>query len=296
MARILVVDDSLVDRRMVAGLLAQDLQLSVDFVSDGVAALEHITRDPPDLILTDLQMPRMDGLELIVAARSKYPLIPIVVMTAKGNEEIAVQALRSGAASYVPKRSLSRNLLETIYGVLAVARQERELVRLMDYLNSWSCDFTLPNQSALIPPLVTYLQQHLSRVGVCDDADRIRVGVALEEALVNALYHGNLEVSSQAREQDWDAYEKLVQERRGQPPYCDRRIHLSAQVSRQQAVFVIRDDGPGFDVREIPDPGQTDLDKLSGRGLLLMRTFMDEVAFNSQGNQVTLVKKSRRAG
>jgi anti-sigma regulatory factor (Ser/Thr protein kinase) len=61
-------------------------------------------------------------------------------------------------------------------------------------------------------------------------------------------------------------------------------------------VFVIRDDGPGFDVREIPDPGQTDLDKLSGRGLLLMRTFMDEVAFNSQGNQVTLVKKSRRAG
>jgi anti-sigma regulatory factor (Ser/Thr protein kinase) len=56
--------------------------------------------------------------------------------------------------------------------------------------------------------------------------------------------------------------------------------------------FVIRDQGPGFDPAQLPDPTDPEnLERVSGRGLLLMRTFMDEVTFNKSGNQVTMVKR-----
>jgi anti-sigma regulatory factor (Ser/Thr protein kinase) len=67
---------------------------------------------------------------------------------------------------------------------------------------------------------------------------------------------------------------------------------VSVHVEEDHGKFVIRDEGPGFDPRQLPDPtAPTNLEKPSGRGLLLMRTFMDEVVYNDAGNQVTLVKR-----
>ncbi len=55
--------------------------------------------------------------------------------------------------------------------------------------------------------------------------------------------------------------------------------------------FVIRDEGPGFDHRKVSDPTQAEnLDRVSGRGLLLIHSFMDEVSYNDRGNEITLVK------
>ena len=61
----------------------------------------------PALVLTDLIMPEMNGLELVKAIREHHPFVPVILMTSKGNEEIAVQALQGGAASYVPKSQLA---------------------------------------------------------------------------------------------------------------------------------------------------------------------------------------------
>ena len=56
--------------------------------------------------------------------------------------------------------------------------------------------------------------------------------------------------------------------------------------------IVVRDEGPGFQQKELPDPTDpANLDKLSGRGLLLIQTFMDEIRFNDQGNEITLIKR-----
>ena len=67
---------------------------------------------------------------------------------------------------------------------------------------------------------------------------------------------------------------------------------MSVNVENDHGAFVIRDEGPGFDPRELPDPTDpTNLERPSGRGLLLMRTFMDDVSYNDDGNQVTLIKR-----
>jgi hypothetical protein len=123
----------------------------------------------------------------------------------------------------------------------------------------------------------------------------IRVGNALHVGLVNAIEHGNLELSSVLREtSDRTAYLKLTEERRGQEPYRDRRVFVTARFSHAEAVYSIRDEGPGFDPSTLPDPLEpANLEKTTGRGLLLIRTFMDEVSFNATGNEITIVKRRK---
>ena len=292
MATVLVVDDAAVDRRHVGDLLRRDCRLEVQFAVDGADALAKMEESLPDLVVTDLIMPRMDGLELVAAARARYPLVPVILITSQGNEEIAVQALQEGAASYVPKRMVAQSLLETIESVWAVTSRRRCRTRLMGCMTKNHCTFVLENDLTLTRPLVLYLQETLGHIGLCDEADGTRIGVALEEALSNALYHGNLGLDSELKERDDEAYYALVRERMHQPPYRDRRIHVATRLSTDEAVFEIRDEGSGFDVRALPDPTDpANLERLSGRGVLLMRTFMDEVVYNDVGNTVTMTKR-----
>jgi CheY-like chemotaxis protein/anti-sigma regulatory factor (Ser/Thr protein kinase) len=295
MATILVVDDSAVDRRMAGSLLEKIAKLEVVYAADGREALAVCDKQPPDLVLTDLLMPEMDGLELVKEIRGKYPLVPVILMTAFGSEDIAIQALQRGAASYVPKKKLAQELAETVAQVLSVAQAGRNQQRLLECLTQTESHFLLDNDPALIPPLLGYLQENLTRMNLCDEIGKIRVSVALQEALINAIYHGNLEVSSALREQDDKAYQRLIDDRRFQKPYRMRRVEVITKESPAEATYVIRDEGPGFDPSRLPDPTDpANLERVTGRGLLLIRTFMDQVHHNEKGNQITMIKRRDR--
>jgi CheY-like chemotaxis protein/anti-sigma regulatory factor (Ser/Thr protein kinase) len=295
MATILVVDDSAVERHRAGALLEKHGGMTVTYATDGRQALDLMTREQPDLVLTDLQMPELDGLQLVEQVRKLYPTVPVVLMTAHGSEDIAAQALRRGAANYVPKRELAQELVETIQGILSMSRAAREQQRILECLTHAESHFLLQNDPSLISPLVGYLQANLTRVGLCDEIGALRVTVALREALVNALEHGNLEVPSSLKESDEKSFHDLVEQRRRQAPYRDRRVYVTARESPAEARYVIRDEGPGFNPAALPDPTDpANLDKSSGRGLLLIRTFMDHVSHNASGNEITLVKKRDR--
>ena len=116
---------------------------------------------------------------------------------------------------------------------------------------------------------------------------------ALYEVMLNAIEHGNLDLSSELREtHNGLAYKELAEERRRQAPYKDRRVRLTARFQNDQTVFIVRDEGAGYDASKLPDPTDpSNMQKSSGRGLLLIRTFMDEVRFNETGNEITLIKR-----
>ena len=127
MSKVLIVDDSPVDRRLAGKLLERRPESSNDsgetglvivYASDGKEALEAIARETPDAVVTDLQMPEMNGLDLVLQVRARFPLVPVILMTAHGSEELAVRALTSGAASYVPKREMATDLLDTVESVI----------------------------------------------------------------------------------------------------------------------------------------------------------------------------------
>lgn len=295
MAKVLVVEDNAVDRLLVGKLLAKGINVTVAYADNGRAALDVIAKDMPDLVLTDMQMPEMDGLELVRQVRRQFPLVPVILITAHGSEEIAVQALRSGAASYVPKQNLAGQLVKTVESVLNLADSHRRRQHLRQRLTRVESHFALENDRALIPPLVAELTENLTFMGLGDETELLRVTVALGEALDNAMIHGNLEIGPDERDRDEKAYQELIARRREQPPYSHRLVYVTAKESRTEAVYIIRDEGPGFNTALLPDPADpSNLEQMTNRGLLLIRAFMDEVTHNAKGNEITLVK--RRGG
>ncbi len=97
--------------------------------------------------------------------------------------------------------------------------------------------------------------------------DVFGVRLAIEEALVNAIKHGN-----------------------GMDP--DKSVFVSCEIHDQDITIVIRDEGEGFNPEDVPDPTEDDnLEKPSGRGLMLIKAFMTEVIYNDRGNEVTLIKR-----
>jgi len=296
MDRILIVDDSSVDRLLAGSLLEKKSNAVVGYAADGAEALAKLQEFKPDLVLTDLQMPNLDGLQLVAKIKEMHPPIPVKLMTAMGSEEIAVKAIQAGAASYVPKRKLAQDLCETVANVRELASEHRAQLRVLERQQRWEGEFILENDLELLIGLAGHLLQNLRGMAICDTAEEVRVGVALAEALLNAYYHGNLELPSEMREKSPDAYVKAAKRRTHQPPFADRRIGVSARFSRGQAVFSIRDEGKGFDTTSLPDPTDSKaLERPYGRGLFLIRSFMDEVKFNEVGNTVTMIKRATKS-
>ena len=293
MADILVVDDNPVDRKLISAILLGKTDWNIDTVNDGQQAIDFLCHRPVDLVVTDLQMPVMDGLALVRKMRSDFSRIPVVLVTAFGSEKLSVAALRAGAANFSMKTRLSTDLLPTVRNVLNWAesvRRTAEDTRSHPGMNTGNRQlaFVMDNNVGQIRHLIETLDANLP---VWAEQDSLRISMALEEALCNAICHGNLEVNSTLKDRDdCSAYERTVRERKDRDPFCERRVRVKAEFSDEKIQFEIDDEGPGFNPCSLPDPTKAEnIQKPSGRGLLLIRSFMDEVRHNKTGNQITLI-------
>ena len=288
---ILVVDDSPIDRRLASGLLTR-AGFTTRLAENGQEALELLERERADLVVTDLLMPEMDGLTLVEAICTRYSNIPVILMTGGGTEDIAVRALQRGAASYVPKRDLARSLAETVRSVLSIREDDESPLSVRAQA---SMRWDLGNDLREVSAVVRLLETRLARTALVDESSRIQISVALREAIVNAMLHGNLGLSSELKESDADAHDKLAEERRKIAPYRERRVRVTVIETPDDVTYVVSDDGPGFDLGTVPDPTDpANLERTSGRGLFLIRTFMDDVTHTDSGRTITMVKRSRR--
>jgi len=288
MATILVVEDSPDQARLIAALLEAN-GFTTEIAFDGTEALEAMDRNTPDLVATDLIMPGLNGLEVVCAIKQRHPHVPVILMTAFGSAGIAKRALEEGAASYVPKKKLREELIDTVRSTLVVARASR------DHLPKAGDEhaFVLGNDETTISPILNYVQEAIrSRVPDVGETELMQLGIAIQEAVLNAMHHGNLEVGSDLRELRGNAYRDLIEERRKHVAYRDRKVHFEAKIDGGELTCTVKDEGPGFDPAAVPDPTNPDnLDKVSGRGLYLIWTFMDRIAHNSTGNEITMTKR-----
>jgi CheY-like chemotaxis protein len=290
MAKILVAEDSQVDQMLVTRLL-EDPDWTIELATDGLEALGLVEKFEPDLIVTDMQMPNMGGLELVQQLRLRNASIPIVLITGQGSEDSAFEALRCGATSYSPKSQLARDLKRTVSHCLEIAQrmQYTHDTRLIPKPKTQT--FVLENELSLIGPTIENLQNSLPS---WSDSDRLQIGMAIDEAVVNAMHHGNLEVESRLREDDEKHYYSAIEDRKSKHPFCTRRVRIEAEFSDKHICVQISDEGPGFNPSQIVDPRKPEnLQKVSGRGLLLIKNFMDQVSHNQTGNQITMTKLRR---
>lgn len=290
MPTILVVDDSPIDRKIATELLTSAGGMEVTQAEDGLDAMSKLAEHKPDIVVTDLQMPRMNGLELVTAIGQKYPELPVILVTARGSEELAVQALAMGAASYVAKARFSTDLFPTIARVLDASHARSDAGRLREAMLRSDAVYAFDNDASLLISAAGEITSPLKLTWNWLPRDVLRIRMALEEALLNALYHGNLELSTRLRDADLELYYELARRRAAEYPHVSRKVRVHVSLTREEAGFEVTDEGPGFKHATFPnDPGVMSLP--FGRGIVLMKSVMDEVAFNTQGNSVRLTKR-----
>lgn len=133
--KILIVDDE-IEYQKVMSLILEDLGYSIDTCSNGIEALEYIEKNSVQLILTDLKMPKMDGVELIKKVKEKYEDMNIIVMTAFGSIESAVDSIKYGATDYFPKSGDMKELILKIDRLAKIYRLERKSSFLLENQNT----------------------------------------------------------------------------------------------------------------------------------------------------------------
>ena len=291
---ILVVDDSPTQLRQMQMVLEKD-GLEVRAAGDGAEALQAIQLDPPMMVVTDLQMPEMSGLELVAAIKDLSTPIPVILTTSQGSEEIAAKALRAGATSYVPKRDMASGLVPVVRQVMAVNQATQSVREVAKFAIESTITLSFKNDELLVPKVISRLELPMVELDLFDEGERMQIAMALDEALLNAMVHGNLEVSSELRQtDDGKPYTDLIEKRKTESPYKDRNVTVHMQATNEAATFVIRDEGPGFDSAALRDPTDPEnLERAGGRGLLLINAFMDEVKHNDAGNEITMIKRKQ---
>jgi DNA-binding NtrC family response regulator len=133
-ARIVLADDEDAARRSLGEILTED-GYAVRLAQDGEEALRLVAEDAPDILLTDLKMPRLDGMDLLARVRAAHPDVAIVVMTAYGTIASAVKALRAGAEDYLTKPidvEELEHLLESVLGRRRLLAETRLLRQRLD--------------------------------------------------------------------------------------------------------------------------------------------------------------------
>ncbi len=165
---------------------------------------------------------------------------------------------------------------------------------------SRSFEVTIHSHTDAIESTVSYFQHRIVQYFRKSDALIGNLGLCLRESLANAIIHGNLEISPKLRDECWEEFEKLLQERQNRSAFARRQVVIRCEMKPQSVKFDVEDQGAGFNAEKVSARLQhkvfavdaANLGDLSagGRGLVIITTFMDHVFWNPKGNHITMVK------
>ena len=273
MTRVLVVDDDDTTRLVVSKLL-EKAGFSVVGAKDGVEALETLRRDQFALMLLDVWMPRMTGLDLLAELKAVEAAPRVVVMTSDDAPETVLKAVRERAFSYVHKPVEPAQLLATVREALEAP--EPPQIEVVSALADW-VELLVPCSRQSVDR-IEEVMKHLET----DLPTELRqsIGFAFRELAMNAVeWGGKLDPT--------------------------RKVRISCLRAKRMILYRIADPGVGFKVDELPHAaiGQSPDDPIAhmkvreekglrpgGFGLLSVRSIVDELIYNEQRNEVVFVK------
>ena len=267
--RVLVVEDSRTMQTFLLNLLKKE-DYEVVVAGDGESGIKLFQQglvegNSFDIVMTDIVMPGMSGLEVLKRVKTLNYDTVVVVLTSDANVETAIEALNLGANNFLHKPPNSEEILNVMWR----ATKHREIFLENEELNPFterSIHIEIPSQLRFIKGIAHNIIADAKLMGYDERDLRDRIPVTVDEAVTNAIKHGN-----------------KFQE--------DKRVTIDVSINTDRIKIVVVDEGEGFDVSSVPDPTDPmNFLKPSGRGILFMNIGMDEVCYNEKGNILTLIK------
>jgi CheY-like chemotaxis protein/anti-sigma regulatory factor (Ser/Thr protein kinase) len=272
MSTILIVEDDRMTRHVLQSVL-NGAGYSTRVASDGVEALEVLQAQHFDLLLLDVWMPRMNGLDLLAKLRARESRPRVIVMTSDDAPETLLKAVREQAFKYVHKPVQPAELLETIR--TALAAPELMPIEVISAKPDW-VELVVPctrEAAERIQPVMAELDARLP------EEIRESTAYAFRELLLNAIEWGG----------------------RLDP---NRTVRISLLRTKRMLLYRIADPGPGFNIDDLPHAAisypdepiahmQVRMEKglrPGGFGLMTVRATVDELIYNEKRNEVIFVK------
>jgi DNA-binding response OmpR family regulator len=290
---ILVVDDEEVIRTTIQKKLNRDGYNVISFeTSEDLLSYLKNPNPKADLIITDIRMPQMDGIELLRRINSLDEPIPVLIISGHGDVEDAIKALRYGASDYIRKPFDIGDITSAVKVILKRKLEKKLSENFAKFKLSEKSVLEIPNDTDLINTVSYNFTKDLAPAGLFDNTTTENISLSLQEAIANAMFHGNFEIDSALRESGGiKEFNNEINKRKVLSPYKDRTVKVTYELTPDYVVYEITDQGPGFDYQIMPNPEDPEnCLKNSGRGILIIRLNMDEVTWHDKGNIIRMKK------
>ena len=288
--KILIVEDDLASSEMLRLSLEKE-GYECYMADNGNRALQMHAEYKPDLIISDVRMPEMDGMELLERLRSIEEETIIIIVTGHSNEDLALRSLELGANNYI-KKPLNLAELKLIIRRYSNILESKSLSKqLPELIEDRTLTLELPTSTHIISSVIDYFQDKISYFYSAKQMFQIELG--LTELITNAIEHGNLGISKEDKSQALkdNALESLYEERLKVPQYAQRTARVIFKQTKTYCSWQIIDQGEGFSWKTLPNPTHlSNIGDLHGRGVFLSRLQFDELEYFGTGNTVLATK------
>lgn len=274
---------------------------SVEVVQDARHLGEALELSDYDVIIADVTMPGLSPSMLLGQAFRKRPTQALVVLGESADNDASVRLLRSGSTDVITKPVDFNWLERCVEQACSLRRQDEREKQTYTFVTSertvmeFSCK-QLREIQAISLPIVS----RLLASGQLTDNEALRIRLAVQEAVLNALEHGNLELDSRWKEVEEangvDKFSSVRRQRMEDPLYADRRVRVTSDFEGKLFQITIKDEGKGFLNSQRPSVPLAQNLSCFGRGMTLIHNAVDELRFNDNGSEVTLVKYLQCAG
>ena len=259
--KLLIVDDEDMIREVLNITLTGN-GYKVDEAVNGKSALKLMEKNKYDMVLTDIVMPGMNGLELTQKVVEKYA-IPVIILTAYGTFDYAVEAINCGAFNFVSKPFDNDQLLKIVKKGLKLPSLKAGQKLIIPY-QKHEIEFSIPGDLELIDGITYQIVRTAEASGFSPKESSLSILLTVDELLQNAIEHGNKNDR-------------------------DKKIYISTLFDSEKFEMTIRDEGEGFNTNLIKDKFDPDgMEQHRVRGILLVKHYMSNVEYAAKGNEVTV--------
>jgi CheY-like chemotaxis protein/anti-sigma regulatory factor (Ser/Thr protein kinase) len=290
--RVLVVDDQETLRALLSRLLIREGFEPIE-AGDGEHAVELFKSLSPLVVVSDIMMPKMDGLALLHEIKRIDRNATVILMTGQGNEDVLLDALRGGATNFFKKPFNIRELIEEIRKVVEFRLEAARSTLFSPFIVEETKHFVMPRADSAYFPIINQITLQLPCL--LPEGEILNLKIGIEEMIANAIEHGNLGISFEEKNRaiEEGRLAELIAERGRQSDSAGRAVHVISRLTPDYFEISIRDDGQGFAWRDLPDVAPESLLSFNGRGIFLTKIYFDEVTYSESGTMVTLRKRKK---